>query len=122
MVVVPVVRAKAMGREPMLLLAGGGQSWLVGKLGVTGESAGSNIGSAVIGAAVALPVARADGANLHAHGAEPAARARRVGGAHGAGVGAAHAVVASRGVRGEQISGEEEGRGERQADGRSAAG
>src|SRR2546426_12629754 len=40
MVVVPVVRAKAMGREPMLLVAGGAQSWLVGKLGVTGESAG----------------------------------------------------------------------------------
>src|SRR5438046_9265129 len=40
MVVVPVVRAKAMGREPMLLVAGGGQSWLVGKLALSGESAG----------------------------------------------------------------------------------
>src|SRR6266446_1046690 len=29
-----------MGREPMLLVGGGGQSWLVGKLGVSGESAG----------------------------------------------------------------------------------
>src|SRR5436309_13393259 len=40
MVVVPVVRAKAMGREPMLLVAGGAQSWLVGKLWLTGESPG----------------------------------------------------------------------------------
>src|SRR5437773_2728524 len=40
MVVVPVVRAKAMGREPMLLVAGGGQSGLVGKLAWSGESAG----------------------------------------------------------------------------------
>src|SRR3989454_12220492 len=40
MVVVPVVRARAGGRGRMLRLAGGGQSWLVGKLGVTGESAG----------------------------------------------------------------------------------
>ena len=29
---VPVTRSNAIGRPPMLLAAGGGQSWLVGKL------------------------------------------------------------------------------------------
>ena len=32
LLVVPVVRSNAIGSEPMLLTAGGGQSWLVGKL------------------------------------------------------------------------------------------
>src|SRR5947207_5332679 len=40
MVFVPVVSAKAMGREPMSLAEGGGQSWLVGKFELMGESAG----------------------------------------------------------------------------------
>jgi len=37
---VAVDRAKAIGRPPMSRAAVGGQSWLVGKLGSTGESAG----------------------------------------------------------------------------------
>ena len=39
-VFVPVVSAKAMEREPMLLPEGGGQSWLVGKFELSAESAG----------------------------------------------------------------------------------
>src|SRR5439155_14996505 len=54
---------------------------------------------AVIGTAVAKAVASADGARLSAGGAEPAARARRVVGADGTAVAAAHAVILRTGSR-----------------------
>ena len=40
-ILVPVVRAKAIGRPPMSRDPGGGQSWLVGKPALIGESAGT---------------------------------------------------------------------------------
>src|SRR5882724_10641283 len=43
LLIVPVDRAKAIGRLPMLVPGIGGQSWLVGKLESTGESAGTQV-------------------------------------------------------------------------------
>src|SRR5439155_12667608 len=78
-------------------------------------------GRAVLVAAVALAIASADRAGLDAGRAEPAPRTLRVHGAHGARVGAAHAVILTSGLL-EEVTVEVDGRSERQADARGAAG